>query len=195
LQVSGTWYCSHDCSRCDIDDLTANIRNLASGKKVETPEANEAKRIMNFINQNSSPAAVNQQDVRNVGTDPESSNATTHAGDEVQKIQKLIADCSKPAVIGRAEQTRRGSQRTEEKRLMDFIKDKSETAEEKTKKEADTILRQIKEKEAEEKQKRQKQLNDVEKKQKEHERFTEWVAWAQGEIAKKKANESSDEDA
>jgi len=177
-----------------MDDLTANIRNLASGKKVETPESHETQRLMSLIKQNSSPAAVNQQDNREVGTEPASSIATTHAKDQVNKIKRLVADCSKPAAIGRATHKAMGGQRAEDQRLMNFIKEKSQTADDKKESEADKIMRMIKENEVEQQQKHEKQLKDAEKKQKEHERLTEWVAWAQGEVAKKKATECSDED-
>lgn len=196
-----------------MDDLTANIRNLASGRKVETPESKEAQRLMNFISGKSSPAVVHQQDATEVSNEPSSSTATKHEKEQMNRIQGLIADCSKPAATGRAEQTRGGGQQAEEKRLMDFIKEKTQTAytnqneadritrliREKEAKEhqseADRIMSLIKENDAKERQKREKQQKDAEKKQKEHERFTEWVAWAQGEIAQKKATESSDEDA
>lgn len=196
-----------------MDDLTANIRTLASGKKVEAPESKEAQRVMNFIKQKSSPAAVHQPDVTEVGSEPSSSTATSHEKDQVKRIQGLIADCSKPAATGRAEQTRGWGQRAEEKRLMDFIKEKTQPAytnqneadrimrlikekeSEEHQTEADRIMSLIKENEVKEQQKREKEQKDAKKKLKEHERFTEWVAWAQGEIAQKKAAESTDEDA
>eukprot|EP00930_Biecheleria_cincta_P067467 TRINITY_DN5408_c0_g2_i1.p1 TRINITY_DN5408_c0_g2~~TRINITY_DN5408_c0_g2_i1.p1 ORF type:complete len:290 (-),score=56.24 TRINITY_DN5408_c0_g2_i1:80-949(-) len=207
LKSSEKWYCSHDCCGRDLTDLTSNISKLAN-HGYASAEVKEANRIKDFISAHSTSAQKSKAEKQcpNESGKLADDKCESAEAKEVNRIKDFITTQSAPTQKkkSKAEKQLKSAHETankEQQKLKDLIQSCSEPAEAaKLKTEKDSLYENLKklannsQTESAPAELEEARSKVEAQKAKEHERFTQWVQWAQGEIQKKREEAESDDD-
>jgi len=195
LESSGSWYCSHDCCSGNVNDLTAKIKQLNAQRvehearqnreAKESEAAKEFSRIKDFIASSCSSPAPSVKPVEELR--PQANDPNEHIRRLIESQNKRAGGAYEPPPRPEDEAAKRGGAEgsggagapAAQPRHEHGAREAARAKEPKC-----PVLQKMEE--------HQEAIRNLEKAKQEHQRFTEWVQWAQGEIQKKKADEDDD---